>query len=86
MPPFDTLEDLKITSDPVGADVYLNGELKGTTPLNLAGLRGGTHRLKITKKGYQTIMRDVRLPHKAQKLFVRLRTKGKDAEAVTSYG
>lgn len=86
MSSFDTLEDLKITSDPIGAEVCINGELKGKTPLNIAGLKGGTHRLKITKKGYQPIMRDVRLPHKSQKLFVRLRAKGTDNEAVTSYG
>ena len=86
MTSFDTLEDLKITSNPLDAEVYLNGKLQGKTPLNLAGLKGGTHRLKITKKGYHPVMRDVRLPHKSQKLFIRLRTKDQQDEHVTSYG
>lgn len=86
MSSFDTLEDLKITSDPIGAEVCINGELKGKTPLNIAGLKGGTHKVRITKEGYHTLTRDVRLPHKSQKLFVRLRAKGVDNEAVTSYG
>lgn len=43
---------LILDSNPPGAKVYLNMELIGTTPLNRKDLPAGTHRLRISKKGY----------------------------------
>ena len=40
-----------ISSDPSGADVFVNGEKKGTTPLNVK-LPDGKWTIKISKKGY----------------------------------
>ncbi len=45
--------DLMIESIPLKAEIYLNGEFKGETPLKLEGLKIGTIKLKITKEGYR---------------------------------
>jgi hypothetical protein len=43
---------LAITSNPMGAEVYLDGELKGTAPLTLTNIPAGKHTLLVTKIGY----------------------------------
>jgi tetratricopeptide (TPR) repeat protein len=40
---------LSVSSDPSGAEVYLDGESKGNTPLFIYGLSIGEHSLKLTK-------------------------------------
>lgn len=54
---------LSISSDPSGVDVYLNGELKGNTPLFLYGLPIGEYSIKLVKSGFdeyngKTIIRE----------------------------
>ena len=44
---------LLVTSEPKGAKVKLNGQLKGKTPQNLTGLKAGTYTLTLSKDGYQ---------------------------------
>lgn len=43
---------IAIISDPVGARVYLDGELKGTAPLTLPDIPAGKHTLRLTRIGY----------------------------------
>ena len=43
---------IAITSNPMGAEVYLDGELKGTAPLTLTDIPAGKHTLCLTKIGY----------------------------------
>lgn len=43
---------LAITSNPMGAEIYLDGELKGTAPLTLTNIPAGKHTLRVTKMGY----------------------------------
>ena len=43
---------IAITSSPIGAEVYLDGELKGTAPLTLTDIPAGKHTLCLTKIGY----------------------------------
>jgi hypothetical protein len=43
---------LIITSSPSGANVYLNGDLKGTTPLTLQNVDAGFQKLLFTMNGY----------------------------------
>jgi|GEM_PF-528056 len=46
---------LAITSDPIGAEVFLNGALKGLTPLGELQVPGeGAHKLLVRKNGYET--------------------------------
>ncbi|GLI46808.1 hypothetical protein MBOURGENBZM_16000 [Methanoculleus bourgensis] len=42
-----------ISSDPWGADIYLDGELKGTAPLTLTNVPTGKHNLLVTMDGYK---------------------------------
>ncbi len=41
---------LDVTSEPPGADVRVNGQLKGSTPVTIAGLRPGRLRVEFSKK------------------------------------
>jgi len=43
---------LSVSSDPIGAKVYVNNRYKGVTPLNLT-LKIGTYTVKITREGYE---------------------------------
>ncbi len=43
---------LSISSDPSGAEVYINSESKGTTPLRVSGLTPGNVKVIISKDGY----------------------------------
>ena len=43
---------LVVESDPAGATVYVGGQLTGQTPLQLASLPVGDHRVRLVKDGY----------------------------------
>jgi hypothetical protein len=43
---------LTVSSDPAGAAVYLDGTFAGQTPINLARLAAGDHRVRVVKDGY----------------------------------
>jgi hypothetical protein len=44
---------LSIKSIPMGAQVYLDGTLEGTTPITITNVSSGTHQLEVTEPGYQ---------------------------------
>lgn len=50
---------LSVSSSPIEADIYCNGELMGQTPLFLNDLPVGTYVVKISKDGYMTSIEDV---------------------------
>ena len=50
---------LTIRSDPAGANVYLDGEKAGTTPVTLTAVPAGSHRLLLTLQGYPDISQPV---------------------------
>jgi hypothetical protein len=43
---------LAVDSDPPGADVYLDDDKKGQTPIELPDIPKGKHKLKLVKEGY----------------------------------
>jgi len=43
---------ISISSSPSGADVYLDGAYKGTTPATISDVSPGSHTLKLEKYGY----------------------------------
>lgn len=43
---------LSIASNPVGADVFIDGRFAGRTPLSVASLVSGDHRVRVVKSGY----------------------------------
>ena len=46
-------------SNPNGADVFLDNDLVGVTPLNLTGVESGVHRVRVQLGGYGTVLREV---------------------------
>ncbi|MDP6490147.1 MAG: PEGA domain-containing protein [Kiritimatiellia bacterium] len=52
---------LRITTDPDMADVMLNGELQGQTPLTLSDTAPGVRLLRVSKPGYRDILRTINL-------------------------
>ncbi len=46
------LGGLSIVTDPAGASVFVNGESKGVTPLRIAQVAAGDHRVTVVKEGY----------------------------------
>jgi hypothetical protein len=64
---------LSVVTDPAGASVYINGESKGITPLELDRIAAGEHRITVAKDGYLENSRVVRVePGQRQALEVRL--------------
>jgi len=53
------LGELMVKSDPEGADVYLDGQMKGVTPLRLDKVKKGTINLEIKKDHYSTVKRNL---------------------------
>jgi len=45
--------EVALASDPPGAEVFLDGEAKGITPLSLTVPGEGTHQLRLVLEGYQ---------------------------------
>jgi hypothetical protein len=58
---------LLVTSDPAGADVYLDGRMAGKTdqPLDIPGVRPGKARLMLVMEGYKPERRMVVIPEGA---------------------
>ena len=56
-----TIASLKVTSNPSGAEVELNGKFTGRTPLELDSLKTGDYQLKISKSGYTAHTEKVKL-------------------------
>ncbi len=46
-------------STPVGANVAVDGSLKGVTPLSITGIAPGVHDLTFSKSGYRTLSRNL---------------------------
>jgi hypothetical protein len=52
---------LSVASDPAGAQVFVDGELRGQTPLQVDRVSPGDHRVKVVKDGYLDNSRLVKL-------------------------
>jgi len=44
--------DLSVDTDPIGAAVYVDGHLAGATPVTMARISAGEHRVRVVKRGY----------------------------------
>ena len=49
---------LKVTSSPLG-DVFLDGELKGRTPIEIDGLKPGSHKLFVKRAGKKDFRQEI---------------------------
>ena len=52
---------LNISSSPSGAEVYLDGEYKGTTPTQLKNVEAGKYKLELSKKGYKSLSEKIKI-------------------------
>jgi len=62
--------EIFVDSFPKECEVYLNGSLKGTTPLTITNLTFGDYELKIIKDGYEDEVKHVTLDRNNQKKIV----------------
>ena len=44
--------NLSVSSSPTNASVFLDGVLRGNTPIHLPNINAGIHSLNVTKSGY----------------------------------
>jgi PKD repeat protein len=44
---------LAVTSDPPGADIYIDGGFKGVSPVTISGLSAGNHAISVKLQGYE---------------------------------
>ena len=58
-PPTPTTGTINTTSYPSGAEVKLDGTLRGTTPLELPGVSPGTHTLRVELTGFEPFISPV---------------------------
>jgi serine/threonine-protein kinase len=71
-PPPATSGTLRVESDPPGARVRVNGEAKGATPLDLADLPFGAHKVRVDLRGYEPQSRDVTVDAASPAALLRL--------------
>ena len=57
---------LSVTSDPAGANVYVNGIEQGTAPVKLPGLVPGEYVVELSRKGYDRAYKSVALLEKQE--------------------
>lgn len=50
---------IEVVSDPAGAAVFVDGDARGVTPLTVAGLPAGAHRVRVVKDGFVENSREV---------------------------
>jgi hypothetical protein len=53
---------LSITSEPAGAGVLVDGEMRGATPLELTNMSPGNHIVGIFKEGFLPVSEDITIP------------------------
>ena len=71
-PPSPGTGTLDVRSDPTGAQVYLDGDYLGRTPL-VASVRAGRHRVEVRKAGYAPYRANVRVaPGERVQIYARL--------------
>ncbi|MBD3223089.1 MAG: PEGA domain-containing protein [Caldithrix sp.] len=58
---------LSISSEPVNAVVFLNGQQRGKTPITLDQISAGTHRIALEKEGFQSFTETISV-HSGQTL------------------
>lgn len=65
----DAVGSIDVSSSPSGADLYLDGTLKGTTPLTINDLDAGSYKLIVKKDGYIDWMRTAKVTNGATTSF-----------------
>lgn len=65
--------DFYITSSPSNAEVYINGERKGRTPIKIDRLKPGRYQITVIRAGYETFVQYYEvIPGETRNIFVQL--------------
>ncbi len=59
---------IQITSNPSGAEVYISGKYRGDTPLKIANVCRGSHKLEILHDNYASATETLIIPHGTGKI------------------
>jgi serine/threonine protein kinase len=73
------LPSLRVTSVPSGASVYVDGQLRGTSPLDVTELAHGRHQLRIEAPGFEEQQQTVQVPE-YRNVHIRLEPVGPSGE------
>jgi hypothetical protein len=57
--PTPAFGSIRVTSDPAGANVYLDNSIRGATPVTLEGIPNGPHTVLLRYDGYRDYSQDV---------------------------
>jgi hypothetical protein len=49
----------EVRSTPAGADVFIDGELRGQTPLSASGIANALHHVRVSKDGFGSVIREI---------------------------
>jgi hypothetical protein len=74
-----TVGVLQIDSDVAGAQVFLNREFVGATPLTVPNMAPGSYQLTVSAKGYESIAETIEVGAGARDIMVRFREVRLDA-------
>ena len=72
-PPPPPTNVLRVTSDVDGAQVFLDRQFLGNTPLDMADLEPGTHQVNVSAQGYEGIAQTVQISDEPVDLSVEFR-------------
>jgi hypothetical protein len=75
---------LEVQSEPAGASVYVDGQLKGATPVAVEGIASGDHTVRVVKEGFLENSRVVSVPASGRSLRVALTSTGVKPHAATA--
>ncbi len=67
---------LEVQSEPAGAAVYVDGQLKGATPVAVEGIAAGDHTVRVVKVGFLENSRVVSVPASGRSVNVALTSTG----------
>lgn len=67
-----------IMSEPSGAEVTIDGRSVGTTPLEVATLSTGVHKVQLKREGYKTLERELDLKEEEDAKLTETLKRGKD--------
>ncbi len=67
---------LEVQSEPAGATVYVDGQLKGATPVAVEGIASGDHTVRVVKEGFLENSRVLSVPATGRSLRVALTPTG----------
>ncbi len=76
---------LQITTTPSGAEIYINGEYRGDTPLKLKNVCRGNNKLKINHDNYETINEQLIVPTSTGKISKTLKRATKKVKISADY-